>query len=107
MIARGQHDQALRPGQHLLGIDAFLSVAGQPLHLAVAPVLQPRLEFGAVVGGVCAGEVAGIEAQFGGTLADGVLHREPWRIWWNWWTTCWATSRTERISTLISTSAWR
>ena len=52
-------------------------------------------------------ESAGADAEFARALADQFFHRWAACARWNWCTTCRATSRTERISVFISTSACR
>src|SRR2546425_11186209 len=108
-ITCGDADDALSAGKHLLRIDAFVGVALQVVHLAVAPGVEPVLELRRAMRRVSRRETASVESQLQGALSDGRFHRcVGWpRASRNWWMTCCTTSFTDRSSVLTSTSALR
>src|SRR5207244_1260183 len=67
-VARGQANNALCLGQHLPGIDAFVSVALQVAHFPMLLRAQPLLKSRRTGGPVCRRETAGVEAQFKSAL---------------------------------------
>jgi hypothetical protein len=64
------------------GVDAFVGVAGQVIHLAVPAGLKPALKLGGVLGRAGRGEAAIIKAQLLGALENGGFHFR-FRAWWN------------------------
>ena len=108
-ITCGHTDDALSAGKHLLRIDAFVGVALQVVHFAVAPGTQPVLELGRALRRVSRREAASVEPQIQGAPSDERFHRcDDWpRASRNWWMTCCTTSFTDRSSVLTRTSALR
>lgn len=74
IIAGGEGDDAFRAGQNFLRLHAFVGVALEVMHFALAILGEPGLEFRGVIGRSGSGEMAIVEAQFQGALADGFFH---------------------------------
>src|ERR1035437_1781624 len=107
LIAHRQRNERLRTGENLLRLAAFIGVAFEPEHFAVLFLREPVLKFlraGRRRGGR---EMAVVKAQFLRALTDGVLHRGGRVASLNCKATWVATSRAERRSVLMSTSACR
>src|ERR1019366_5070831 len=98
-------NDASRPGQNFLRLDALRRVAFEPLHLAVIFLSEPVLELFRACGRSGSGETAIIETKFQRALSDFFFHRRLDVARRNCRTICCATSRTERNSVFNSTSA--
>src|ERR1017187_2402904 len=104
-ITDRQHDDAFRARENFLRLAAFFHAAFQPGHFAVIFLREPLLEFFGAGGRGGGGEAAVVEAEFHRALTDGVFHRSGRVASLNCKTICCATSRAERWSVFISTSA--
>src|ERR1035437_7435635 len=107
LIAHRQRNERLRTGKNLLRFDAFFGVAFKPGHFAVLSLREPGLKCLRAGGRRGGRETAVVEAEFVGALTDGFLHRGGRVASLNCKATWVATSRAERRSVLMSTSACR
>lgn len=109
VITDRERHNAPRTRQHLLGIDSSRRIALDPFHLSMPARRQPVSEMAGRLRRCCGGHTAGIEAQLRGALLEGWFHdfRETGQATRNWCNTWRVTSRSERNSVLMSTSASR
>ncbi len=91
-------DDAFCAGQNFLRVDALCRVAFEPGHFAVLFFREPVLKLFRACGRIGGGETAVVKAQFQRALSDFFFHHRLDVASRNWWTTCCATSRTERNS---------
>src|SRR5580704_13038378 len=106
-VARCQDDDAFCAWQNFLRVDALFRIAFKPTHLTMIFLSEPALKL-VRTGGYCGGgKTTVVKTKFRRALTDGLLHLGGLLASLNCRTICCATSRAERRSVLIYTSACR